>query len=587
MADVCDFDLEPDGGPLDRSSHLRDVIPLTDSWDCPHDPYDSENKCIFHIDNDRKAELDIGSDDIQEELRAALERQTPEYTKFIGAELPVLPLRFWLEKVKNPYPLDFRYSNIGVIMAQRSVIPNELYFHHSNIGGINARRAEFERDVEFVNTTIGKNDFIEATFQKGASFDDGTFTETAQFRGSTFELTARYVDTEFHDDAWFPFIEAKDNFNIGKADISGIASFQGAEIEWGNFSGVYFNKGVTFSRMVIGDVSFNNTNFGKGVTFADGTIKEGFFRPSFGNSEIINLAGVEFSSGNLILPTTASIDNEVFRRENAIHGYPVQTTRRTVELDWGEQYYDFSEATIGDINIEQDSPEDLANQLRFNKTDFSNFDFTDYRRSLKEADWRLHEFGGDTEFDIGELDPSDIEISYSKARKGANEVGDDQAASEFIIREKRFRRKTWAKEVMDAGLGFLRRSRSAIRWGANLSLDLSSAYGEKPHRIVIISFLVVVLAALIYPIDSLGSVSNGSRALSYVSLTEGPLLEVAKTTLGVLFDSLYFSITTFTTLGYGDFQPHGYARIVTSIEALSGVFLMALLIYSLGKQIAR
>ena len=42
------------------------------------------------------------------------------------------------------------------------------------------------------------------------------------------------------------------------------------------------------------------------------------------------------------------------------------------------------------------------------------------------------------------------------------------------------------------------------------------------------------------------------------------------------YDSLYFSITTFTTLGYGDFQPLPGNRLTTSIEALLGMFSMAI-----------
>ena len=37
-------------------------------------------------------------------------------------------------------------------------------------------------------------------------------------------------------------------------------------------------------------------------------------------------------------------------------------------------------------------------------------------------------------------------------------------------------------------------------------------------------------------------------------------------------DSLYFSITTWTTLGYGDFAPVPSMRLITSVQALSGLF---------------
>jgi len=41
-------------------------------------------------------------------------------------------------------------------------------------------------------------------------------------------------------------------------------------------------------------------------------------------------------------------------------------------------------------------------------------------------------------------------------------------------------------------------------------------------------------------------------------------------------DSLYFSVTTWTTLGYGDFAPIPAMRLVTSVEALTGVITIAI-----------
>ena len=44
------------------------------------------------------------------------------------------------------------------------------------------------------------------------------------------------------------------------------------------------------------------------------------------------------------------------------------------------------------------------------------------------------------------------------------------------------------------------------------------------------------------------------------------------------WDALYFSIVTFTTLGYGDFRPVTDARMIAASEALIGYFAMATLI---------
>ncbi|TWC33609.1 ion channel [Pseudomonas sp. SJZ079] len=43
---------------------------------------------------------------------------------------------------------------------------------------------------------------------------------------------------------------------------------------------------------------------------------------------------------------------------------------------------------------------------------------------------------------------------------------------------------------------------------------------------------------------------------------------------GSLVDCVYFSFTTFTTLGFGDIQPVGTLRYLTGIEALTGLVLI-------------
>ncbi|MBA3593627.1 MAG: two pore domain potassium channel family protein [Polaromonas sp.] len=43
---------------------------------------------------------------------------------------------------------------------------------------------------------------------------------------------------------------------------------------------------------------------------------------------------------------------------------------------------------------------------------------------------------------------------------------------------------------------------------------------------------------------------------------------------GSLMDCVYFSFTTFTTLGFGDIQPIGEMRFLTGIEALTGLVLI-------------
>jgi len=43
---------------------------------------------------------------------------------------------------------------------------------------------------------------------------------------------------------------------------------------------------------------------------------------------------------------------------------------------------------------------------------------------------------------------------------------------------------------------------------------------------------------------------------------------------GSLLDCLYFSYTTFTTLGFGDIEPHGPIRHLVGLESLTGLLLI-------------
>jgi len=56
--------------------------------------------------------------------------------------------------------------------------------------------------------------------------------------------------------------------------------------------------------------------------------------------------------------------------------------------------------------------------------------------------------------------------------------------------------------------------------------------------------------------------------------------EVASPAAG-FWDCMHFSIVTIATLGYGDYRPQSYARIVAACEVISGIVLMGLFVAKL------
>jgi outer membrane murein-binding lipoprotein Lpp len=86
---------------------------------------------------------------------------------------------------------------------------------------------------------------------------------------------------------------------------------------------------------------------------------------------------------------------------------------------------------------------------------------------------------------------------------------------------------------------------------------------------LVISILgVVVMSALMY--------------LWLSDLGHGIVSMTGSTAPITLADSLYFSVVTISTLGYGDFRPVSYARFVVVGEVISGLVLIALTVSKLA-----
>jgi uncharacterized protein YjbI with pentapeptide repeats len=105
----------------------------------------------------------------------------------------------------------------------------------------------------------------------------------------------------------------------------------------------------------------------------------------------------------------------------------------------------------------------------------------------------------------------------------------------------------------------------------NEFLYKNGSFGEKPYFIVLLWFKVIVLYAIVYLVTDIpfNSIKNASFSEN-----------------GVI-DYLYFSMVTFTTLGYGDLKPLGYMRLVASSEAIIGAILIAYFVVAWARKIFR
>ncbi len=145
----------------------------------------------------------------------------------------------------------------------------------------------------------------------------------------------------------------------------------------------------------------------------------------------------------------------------------------------------------------------------------------------------------------------------------------------------------------------------------------TTGYGMSPWRVLGSSFALILVSALLYPVT--GGIQETVNGAAITWEVENPSGTVGNATDGagngtangtatptdgggggggviggvpryylatVLFKSLYFSVITFSTLGYGDIQPVGTgARTIAATESFLGSLLMALLVFVLTRRI--
>ncbi len=145
-------------------------------------------------------------------------------------------------------------------------------------------------------------------------------------------------------------------------------------------------------------------------------------------------------------------------------------------------------------------------------------------------------------------------------------------ASVYSIGEWRVRGKLQllAPRIGRSSSGFLKLSRmkkmsiieGTLRYLANRLYGITSLYGESPLRVLLTTVVIILAYAFVFQIT--GTVGSSSFRTC-----------------------LYFSIVTFTTVGYGDVTPIPAHRLLAASEAFVGAFMLSFFVVVMSRKLIR
>lgn len=157
-------------------------------------------------------------------------------------------------------------------------------------------------------------------------------------------------------------------------------------------------------------------------------------------------------------------------------------------------------------------------------------------------------------------------------------------ASRVFVRECRFK-KSIEKRYLKKALMFV--------------FDITSDYGECPKKVFYSGVAIIFLWAFFYLLAGINgpsselllscSQNHPTLALNCVEVTESVEIGISGPAPWSNFPShLYYSVVTFTTLGYGDFSPQaGPSRFLSAVEAVLGLIFTSLFLATVIKKYAR
>ena len=340
-----------------------------------------------------------------------------------------------------------------------------------------------------------------------------------------------------------------------------------------NFSYTQFRTIIDFSETsFLGEINFRGADFAGGANFdsANFTGVADFWSANF--TGVANFLGADFAGGANFMNANFAGDAEfIFADFAGGADFTCADFAGGANFMYADfagdahfMYANFSgHSTFYDADFSGDAKFESANftdyasfdSTEFNKVSFTGTSFTNV--SLNESDFNQMKVKWSTLKDVLVFDGP----PYIKLIKNFREMEqfEDADAAYYQYRQLSQANKKWSfSKLMDVVAG------------------ASCGYGVKPERALMLSFVLIMVFTFVYWLG------DGIRRLKE---NNGDKNRVSR--WAAFYNAFYFSVVTFTTVGYGDWYPEDRYRIVVMIEGVLGWLLLALFIVTLANVMIR
>lgn len=521
----------------------------------------------------------------------------------------------------------FRYNDIAQCQIHNTEL-SSAEFHGGNINKLEIDNKKAKVAVEFADIDVLDLDIAGRSAEKisiagcsnsslQVSVNQIENVSITGLSGERFELSSKDINDASLTDIEVDRLSVRCN-TVQNGDVDDITAVNKGKIIGMTYSGIGFTN-VSLDNGEIADCQFNGTPL-NGLTLETGDVIDTKFediefnnsvlhQTKFKNVDFIDadlseavLTEAEFGDGVEFTDTKLSgsnLNNATFNGVNLEHADLETAILSNVDLRGsdlrGARLYDIKhqatrlneDTNLGDVCVYEHLADKVAEgaiTVGMDDSHHSNTDFeleqlereTDenllirklktackatkrlYFRGFKSKAWRENQ--SET--------LSNASRVYRVYQDLLRQNGLPEEIHHYRIREKEARRK---QALLDRNwLYWLRLS--VLRW--------SIGYGERYRNVIMTSSLVIIACTMVY----IGGLDNMHQTSQVVPLSDSTS-QALPDTIETFTRALYFSVTTFTTLGFGDILPaSNLTRTVAGIQSLIGTALTAVLVFILGRR---